>query len=110
MTTVWAVAESVRGPSRTAVLTAVAHEVYSEEPSPLIFDDVWAMGLAGPEGPALAQRLRRDLPPSHLCSTPLASACSTRSSVNEIGRTAGAKGQQYVILGAGLDSFRLPAR
>jgi methyltransferase (TIGR00027 family) len=100
----WAVAESVRGPSRTAVLTAVARHLYRQEPPPLIFDDALAMGLAGAEGPPLDLRLR-NLPRSHLLAFSRW-VCARSRFAEDLVEQAVARGvEQYVILGAGLDSF-----
>jgi hypothetical protein len=54
--------DSVQGPSRTAVLTAVARAVHREEPQPWVIDDYLALHLAGQEGLALLERLRAELP------------------------------------------------
>jgi methyltransferase (TIGR00027 family) len=105
LTTVWVVAESVRGPSRTAVLTAVARDLYRQEPAPLVFDDALAMGLAGPEGPPLGQRLRRDLPSSHLLAFSRWVCIRSRFAEDLVEQAAARGVEQYVILGAGLDSF-----
>ena len=58
--------EGIRGPSRTAVLTAVARALQREEPQPWIMDDRLALGLAGPEGLVLLGRLRAEVPRPHL--------------------------------------------
>jgi methyltransferase (TIGR00027 family) len=87
------------------VLTAVARDLYRQQPPPLIFDDALAMGLAGAEGPALGQRLRRDLPPSHLLAF-CHWVCIRSRFAEDLVEQAVARGvEQYVILGAGLDSF-----
>jgi methyltransferase (TIGR00027 family) len=99
------VAEFVRGPSRTAVLTAVARDLYRQQPPPLIFDDALAMGLSGAEGPLLGQRLRRDLPLAHLLAF-CRWVCVRSRFAEDLVEQAVARGvEQYVILGAGLDSF-----
>jgi methyltransferase (TIGR00027 family) len=87
------------------VLTAVARDLYRQEPPPLIFDDALAMGLAGDEGPPLSQRLRHDLPPSHLLAF-CRWVCIRSRFAEDLVEQAVARGvEQYVILGAGLDSF-----
>ena len=98
-------AESVRGPSRTAVLTAVARDLYRQEPPPLIFDDALAMGLAGAEGLPLRQRLRRDLPSSHVLAFSRWVCIRSRFAEDLVEQAVGRGVEQYVILGAGLDSF-----
>src|SRR5690348_5598441 len=60
------VGEVVRGPSRTAVLTAVARALHREEPRPWVIDDYLALGLAGREGRALLGRLRAEVPGPYL--------------------------------------------
>ena len=51
------------GPSRTAVLTAVARSIHREEPPPWVLDDFLALDLTGAEGLALRERLRAGLAP-----------------------------------------------
>ena len=58
--------EAVRGPSRTAVLTAVARALHREEPRPWVIDDYLALGLAGQEGRALLGQLRAEMPRPYL--------------------------------------------
>lgn len=55
-----------RGPSRTAVLTAVARAVHRQERPPWVIDDFLAAGLAGQDGMALEERLRAELPRAYL--------------------------------------------
>ena len=52
------------GPSRTAVLTAVAGTFHREEAPPWVLDDYLALDLADVEGLALRERLRADVPPA----------------------------------------------
>jgi O-methyltransferase involved in polyketide biosynthesis len=58
--------DGVQGPSRTAVLTAVARALHREEPQPWVMDDYLALDLAGPDGLALRERLRAELPGPYL--------------------------------------------
>jgi O-methyltransferase involved in polyketide biosynthesis len=53
------VGEALRGPSRTAVLTAAARALHREEPQPWVIDDHLALELAGPDGLMLLP-VRRD--------------------------------------------------
>jgi methyltransferase (TIGR00027 family) len=99
------VAESARGPSRTAVLTAVARHLYRQQPPPLIFDDALAIGLAGAEGPSLAERLQRDLPRAHLLAFCRWVCVRSRFAEDVVEQAVASGVEQYVILGAGLDSF-----
>jgi O-methyltransferase involved in polyketide biosynthesis len=54
------------GPSRSAVLTAVARSVHREEAPPWMLDDYLALDLADVEGLALRERLRAEVPPALL--------------------------------------------
>jgi O-methyltransferase involved in polyketide biosynthesis len=58
--------DPVAGPSRTAVLTAVARAIHREEPPPWVIDDYLTLDLAGQEGLALRERLRAELPRPYL--------------------------------------------
>lgn len=60
------VGEALRGPSRTAVLTAAARALHREEPQPWVIDDHLALELAGPDGLMLLDRLRAEVPRPHL--------------------------------------------
>ena len=59
-------AASLRGPSQTAVLTAVARDLYRQEQPPVVLDDYLASNLAGEEGLALRRRLQAQVPQSQL--------------------------------------------
>ena len=100
-----AVAESPRGPSRTAVLTAVARALCRREQPPLIFDDPLALGLAGEEGPALSDRLRTGLPGAHVVAFSRWVCVRSRFAEDLVEQAIAGGVDQYVILGAGLDSF-----
>jgi methyltransferase (TIGR00027 family) len=101
----FAVGEGVRGPSRTAVLTAVARAAHREEPPPWVIDDYLALPLAGREGRVLLDRLRAEVPGSHLLAFSRW-MCVRARFPEDIAEQAAASGiSQYVILGAGLDSF-----
>jgi methyltransferase (TIGR00027 family) len=87
------------------VLTAVARDLYRQEPSPLVFDDPLAMALAGEMGSALAERLRRDLPSSQVLAFSRWVSIRSRFAEDLVERAVVEGVGQYVILGAGLDSF-----
>jgi len=91
--------------SRTALLTAAARALHREEPPPWVLDDTLALPLAGDEGRALMDRLRAELPGPLLLS--FCRWCCVRARVPEdVVEQALEDGvAQYVILGAGLDSF-----
>src|SRR5207302_5918163 len=94
-----------RRPSRTAVLTAVARALHREEPPPWVLDDPLAMGLAGEDGAEVAKRFRTELSNETLLSF-TRWVCVRARLPEDIVETAFANGlRQYVILGAGLDSF-----
>lgn len=94
-----------RRPSRTAVLVAVARALHREEPPPWVLDDPLAMGLAGDEGPEVAKRIRTELSHEGLLAF-TRWVCVRARLPEDIVETAMKDGvRQYVILGAGLDSF-----
>ena len=70
-----------------------------------MLDDVLALGLAGEDGPELRARLVRELPPEDLLAF-CRWVCVRARLPEDIVEDAVAAGvRQYVILGAGLDSF-----
>jgi methyltransferase (TIGR00027 family) len=71
----------------------------------MIFDDHFAFGLAGEEGPALSERLQHEIPrPQVLAFSRW--VCIRSRFTEDLVEQAVARGvEQYVILGAGLDSF-----
>ena len=98
-------ADSARGPSRTAVLTAVARALHREEPRPWVIDDYLALGLAGREGAALRERLRAELPHPFLVAFSRWMCVRARFPEDIVEQAAADAVRQYVILGVGLDSF-----
>jgi methyltransferase (TIGR00027 family) len=87
------------------VLTAVARSICRRELPPVIFDDDLAFGLAGDEGPVLIERLRNEIPPSHVLAFSRW-VCIRSRFTEDLVEHATARGvEQYAILGAGLDSF-----
>ena len=97
--------EPLRAPSRTAVVTAVARALYRDEPGPVILDDDLALGLAGEDGLALAKRLRTELPRAHVLAFCRWMCIRARFAEDLVERAISRGVGQYVILGAGLDSF-----
>lgn len=96
------------GPSRTAVMTAVARALHRDEPAPWILDDRLADALAGELGQQIRDRLTAELQPDSLVA--FSRWCCVRSRFPEdvAERELATNGtQQYVILGAGLDTFAL---
>jgi methyltransferase (TIGR00027 family) len=98
------VAISPRSPSRTAILTAVARALHREEPPPWVLDDDLALPLTGEEGPVLIELLRAELPGEMLRVFARWVCVRARVPEDMVERAAAAV-RQYVILGAGLDSF-----
>jgi len=87
------------------VVTAVARALYRDEPGPVIFDDDLALGLAGEEGLALAARLRTELPWPDVLAFCRWMCIRSRFTEDLVERAISRGVGQYVILGAGLDSF-----
>jgi methyltransferase (TIGR00027 family) len=71
----------------------------------MIFDDDLAFGLAGEEGLTLAERLRTELPRSHLLAFCRWVCIRSRFTEDLVEMAMRGAVEQYVILGAGLDSF-----
>jgi methyltransferase (TIGR00027 family) len=90
-------------PSRTAMIAAVARgHLRLEEMPPWVLDDAFALVLVGPAWQELRERLG-SLLPGQVIREASAAVC-TRNRYAEDRLAAGAFAQ-YVILGAGLDSF-----
>jgi methyltransferase (TIGR00027 family) len=90
-------------PSRTAMIAAVGRgRLRLEETPPWVLDDAFALVLVGPVWQELRERLD-SLFPGQVVRETCAAVC-TRSRYTEDRLAAGAFAQ-YVILGAGLDSF-----
>jgi methyltransferase (TIGR00027 family) len=98
-------ADVPKGPSRTAILTAVARDLYRQTSAPLILDDHLAAGLAGEDGVVLGRRLERDVPPRLLTAFCRWTCVRSRVTEDLVADCVGRGADQYVILGAGLDSF-----
>jgi methyltransferase (TIGR00027 family) len=95
----------MRKPSQSAILVAAARALHREEPPPHVLDDWLALPLAGDDANALAERLRTDLPREALLG--FSRWLCVRARVpEEIAEQEAQRGvRQYVILGAGLDSY-----
>jgi O-methyltransferase involved in polyketide biosynthesis len=87
------------------VLTAVARAVHRQERPPWVIDDFLAAGLAGHEGMALEERLRAELPRAYLVAFSRWVYVRARFAEDVVEQAAADGAGQYVILGAGLDSF-----
>jgi methyltransferase (TIGR00027 family) len=99
------VGEDVQGPSRTAILSAVARAVHREEPAPWVIYDYLALPLAGQEGLALLDRMRAQVPQPYLLAFSRWMCVRARFAEDIAEQAATTGTAQYVILGAGLDSF-----
>jgi methyltransferase (TIGR00027 family) len=95
----------LRGPSRTAVVTAVARALYRDEPGPAIFEDDLALALAGTQGAVLAKRFRTELPRWQVLAFCRWVRVRSRFTEDLVETAISGGVEQYVILGAGLDSF-----
>src|SRR5215510_14682507 len=94
-----------RGPSKTAVMTAVARALHREEPPPWGLDDHLAVGLAGEEGVAITRRMRDEMTAENLFTFSRWMCVRARLAEDVVERAVSAGIRQYAILGAGLDSF-----
>jgi methyltransferase (TIGR00027 family) len=89
--------------SRTALWTAVARGQHRRlHERPWVFDDPYGLALAGPSWPALWQWLVEVLPERGLRETVAATVARARYAEDQLRH---GEFDQYVILGAGLDSF-----
>jgi methyltransferase (TIGR00027 family) len=95
----------LRGPSRTALMAAAGRALHRDGPPPRILDDWLAADLAGEEGRTILDGMRANVTPARLHAFQAWSASRSRF-VEDFAGNAVAHGiDQYVILGAGLDSF-----
>src|SRR5579859_7822020 len=93
-----------RSPSRTAMLTAAARALHREEPTRVLDDDL-ALALGGEEAVAMIDRLRAELSEPALLEFARWVAVRARVPEDLVARAVAEGVSQYVILGAGLDSF-----
>jgi methyltransferase (TIGR00027 family) len=87
------------------VLTAVARALHREVPRPGVIDGYLAVGWAGRGGAALRERLRAELPHPFLVAFSRWMCVRARFPEDIVQQAAADGVRQYVILGAGLDSF-----
>jgi methyltransferase (TIGR00027 family) len=97
-------AEVGSGPGYTATLAAVGRAIHAESNRPLVADHL-ALGLAGEAGTALLAQLTSQLPEASRKTLGLAFAVRTRFVEDAVEAAIQEGAGQYVILGAGLDSF-----
>jgi methyltransferase (TIGR00027 family) len=96
--------EGETGPGHTATLAAVGRAIHAESERPLVADHL-ALGLAGEPGAKLMTQLASQLPEASRQSFGLAFAIRTRFVEDAVEAAIQGGIGQYVILGAGLDSF-----
>jgi methyltransferase (TIGR00027 family) len=95
-----------RRASRTAIMTAVVRALHRDEPPPWVLDDYLALPLAGEEGLEIRSQLVDALPPENLRSFSRWVCVRSRYTEDLVARgLTGGNTTQYVILGAGLDTF-----
>jgi methyltransferase (TIGR00027 family) len=87
------------------VLTAAVRALQREEPPPWVLDDELASVLAGGDGDEITRRLRRELPPEDLRAFSRWLCVRARLPEDLVQQGIADGVRQYVILGAGLDSF-----
>ena len=92
-------------PGHTATLAAVGRAIHLSSTHPRLVEDHLALDLAGEAGSALMGQLRGQLPADSLEGLGLAFAIRVRFVEDAVERSLQAGVSQYVILGAGLDSF-----
>jgi methyltransferase (TIGR00027 family) len=101
----WAMFDGAGGPSRTAMMTAAARALHRDEPPPWVLDDALAIELAGEEGVEIRDRLRAELSPQSLLAFSRWVCVRARVPEDVVERELAQGVDQYVILGAGLDTF-----
>jgi methyltransferase (TIGR00027 family) len=92
-------------PGHTATLAAVGRAIHRSSTHPRLVEDHLALNLAGEAGAALMGQLRGRLPADSLEGLGLAFAIRVRFVEDAVARAVERGVSQYVILGAGLDSF-----
>ena len=96
---------TVDGPSPTAIAAAVGRAIHLRDARPKVFEDTMALDLAGDEGAAQLRQLLADVPEVALAGYSLAFAFRARFVEDAVVAAVEDGLRQYVILGAGLDSF-----
>jgi methyltransferase (TIGR00027 family) len=95
----------LRGPSRTAVMTAVLRAHHREQPPPRVLDDWLALDLAGEQGQVLLANMQKTWGPDGMALGARWIAVRTRFVEDKVDEAVADRIHQYVLLGAGLDSF-----
>jgi len=97
--------ERLKGPSRTAVMSAMGRALHREGPAPHVLDDWLAVDLAGEDGQTILAAMRARFGPERLLAFQSWTAVRARFVEDVVLRAASSGVRQYVILGAGMDSF-----
>jgi methyltransferase (TIGR00027 family) len=95
----------LRGPSRTALMAAMGRALHCDGPPPHILDDWLAADLAGEEGRAILDNMRANVTPDRLHAFQAWTAVRSRFVEDFVDSAVAAGVSQYVVLGAGIDSF-----
>ena len=94
-----------RSPSQSAMFTAAARALYREDPEPSVLDDSLALALAGDGGVTILDLVRGRLSREELLAFSRWVCVRARVAEDLVQRALADGVRQYVILGAGLDSF-----
>jgi methyltransferase (TIGR00027 family) len=94
-----------RTPSKSAILTAASRALHRQEPPPWILDDPFAAGLAGEEGEAIMADLQPRISSDQLMAFAHWVCIRARLTEDVVESELAEGASQYVIMGAGLDSF-----
>jgi methyltransferase (TIGR00027 family) len=86
-------------------MTAVARALHREDPPPWVLDDPLALPLAGDQGSELARQLRSNMKTDELGSFTRWVCVRARLTEDVVEQASRLGVNQFVILGAGLDSF-----
>ena len=92
-------------PGHTATLAAVGRAIHAASDKPRLLDDHLALGLAGDAGVTLLAELTKQLPGDSRDTFGLLFAMRARFVEDAVDVAIQDGVEQYVILGAGLDSF-----
>jgi O-methyltransferase involved in polyketide biosynthesis len=95
----------LRGPSGTALMAAMGRALHRDGPPPHVLDDWMAADLAGEEGRAILDGTLANAPPDRMHAFQAWTAVRSRFVEDFVESAAAAGTTQYVVLGAGLDSF-----
>ena len=92
-------------PSRTALMAAMGRALHRDGPPPQVLDDWLAADLAGDEGLVILENMRAAATSERLRAFQAWTAVRSRFVEDFVGAAVEDGIRQYVLLGAGLDSF-----